>query len=126
MQRCFTNILSSDVEVTASFYENLLGMKRHFNSDWFVILTHSDVSGLELGLLQRDHAIVPPLIQAKPAGVMVTFVVDDCDKVHEKAIGLEAEIIEEPIDMPYGQRRMLLRDPDGTVLDVSAPTAPVL
>lgn len=126
MKRSFVNILSSDVEKTSIFYEDLLGMKRHFNSDWFVILTHDDVKGLEFGVLQRDNPIVPISIRQSPAGVIVTFVVDDCDDIHRVALKLEADVIEPPTDMPYGQRRMLLRDPDGTVLDVSAPTAPVL
>ncbi len=125
MQRCFTNVLTSDVAETASFYERLLGMTRHFDSDWFVILTHPDVDELEFGILQRDHAVVPPEVRASPAGVIVTFVVADCDEVHRRAVAAGAIVIEPPTDMPYGQRRMLLRDPDGTVLDVSAPTAPV-
>ncbi len=125
MQRSFTSVLSGDVQKSSAFYENLLGMTRHFESDWFVILTHKDVDGLEFGILQRDHAIVPSDIRAAPAGVIVTFVVTDCDEVYRKSVAAKASIIEEPTDMPYGQRRMLLRDPDGTVLDVSAPTAPV-
>ena len=124
MQRQFINILSTDVAATADFYQTLLGMSRHFDSDWFVILTHPGIEGLEYGILQRDHGIVPEDVRAAPAGVIVTFVVADCDAVHDTAKTLGAEVIEPPTDMPYGQRRMLLRDPDGTVLDISAPTAP--
>ena len=125
MERCFTNVLSGDVFKTAAFYENLLGMTRHFEADWFIILTHADSAGLEFGILKRDHDIVPADIRAAPAGVIVTFVVADCDETYRKAVAAGADIIGPPADMPYGQRRMLLRDPDGTVVDVSAPTAPV-
>lgn len=125
MQRSFTNVLSGDVQKTSAFYENLLGMTRHFDSDWFVILTHEDIEGLEFGILQREHAVVPPDIRAAAAGIIVTFVVTDCDEVYRRAVAAKASIIEPPTDMPYGQRRMLPRDPDGTVLDVSAPTAPI-
>lgn len=121
MNRFFTSILSSDVERTANFYQELLGMVRHFDSDWFVILTHPDIDGLEFGILQRDHGIVPETVRAAPAGVMLTFVVTDCDEVYGRARARHAEILEPPTDMPYGQRRMLLRDPDGTVVDVSSP-----
>ncbi len=122
MQRAFVNVLSGSVETTARFYERLLGMTRHYDSDWFVILTHPDRPGLEYGILQRDHPVVPETVRAAPAGVMMTFVVPDCDAVHGQARKIGAEIIAAPTDMPYGQRRMLLRDPDGTVLDISAPT----
>ena len=125
MQRSFTNVLSGDVQKTSAFYENLLGMTRHFDSDWFVILTHEGIEGLEFGILQRDHAIVPPDIRAAPAGIIITFVVTDCDEVYRRAVAAKASVVEPPTDMAYGQRWMLLRDPDGTVLDVSAPTAPM-
>lgn len=120
MQRCFTNILSASVDTTVQFYENVLGMTRHFDSDWFVILTHKSIDGLELGVLQRDHEIIPTSARNAPAGVMITFVVDNCDSIHSKAIKTGAEIVEPPTDMAYGQRRMLLLDPDGTVVDVSS------
>ncbi len=123
MRRAFMNILSGSVEATARFYEDLLGMQRHFESDWFIILTHPDMNGLEYGILQRNHQIVPQTVQGAPAGVIVTFVLEDCDNVYRRAQSIGADVIEPPTDMPYGQRRMLVRDPDGTVLDISAPTA---
>ena len=123
MQRSFVNILSENVDATATFYERLLNMERHFDSDWFVILTHEGIKDLEYGILQRDHDIVPESIRAKPAGVIVTFVVSDCDSVHKRAIEMGADIVQPPTDMRYGQRRMLARDPEGTLIDVSAPTA---
>ncbi len=126
MQRVFTNILCKNVAETAKFYENLLGMQRHFDSDWFVILTHPDVAGLEYGILQRDHESVPEGAQTTAGGVIVTFVVEDCDQVYSRAQEIGARIISKPTDMFYGQRRMLLNDPEGTVIDVSAPTAPLI
>ena len=121
MDRCFTNILSDDVGRTADFYTEVLGMQRHFDSDWFVILTHPGVEGLELGVLQRDHDIVPEAVRQAPSGVIVTFVVSDCDEVYARSKACSADILEPPTNLFYGQRRMLLRDPDGTVVDVSSP-----
>lgn len=68
MQRSFTIVLSADVNRAAALYENLSGMTRHFDSDWFVILTQASIEGLEFGILQRDPAIIPPDIRAAPAG----------------------------------------------------------
>ncbi len=123
MKRCFTNILCADVDRTAQFYQDLLGLTRHYDSDWFVILTHPDLPQLEFGLLQRQHDIVPAEIAAAPAGMVITFVTDDVQTAFETAQHLGADILQEPTDMPYGQRRCLLRDPEGTVVDISAPIA---
>lgn len=121
MDRCFTSILSENVGRTADFYAQVLDMQRHFDSDWFVILTHPDIEGLEFGILKRDHDAVPQSIRNKPSGIIVTFVVTNCDEVFAKARARNAEILEPPTDMFYGQRRMLLCDPDGTIVDVSSP-----
>lgn len=120
MKRCFTNILSDDVEKTAQFYESVLGMKRDFDSDWFVTLVHDEAIGFELGILQKTHDTVPAKIRNTPAGIMLTFVVSDCESVFEHATQQGVDIIQPPTDMPYGQRRVLLRDPDGTVVDISS------
>ena len=120
MKRAFTNILSADVDKTAHFYQDLLGMTRHFESDWFVILTHAGCPDLEFGILDREHSIVPAEIRKPPAGVMLTFVVEDVELIFAKAKNLGATIIEPPTNTPYGQRRMLVQDPDGTVIDVSS------
>ncbi|MET1412676.1 VOC family protein [Roseibium sp. HPY-6] len=120
MQRCFTNILTEEVAVTAAFYEKLLGMTPKFSSDWFVNLADAETPGLELGILRQSSDIVPARAQRAPAGVILTFVVEDCDAVHERALELNAVVVEAPREMPYGQKRMILRDPAGTFLDISS------
>ncbi|QDG75723.1 VOC family protein [Labrenzia sp. PHM005] len=120
MQRAFTNILTDEVAVTAAFYQELLGLTAKFSSDWFMNLEDPDQSGLELGILLKDHEIVPKTVRHRPLGIILTFVVDDCDAVYNRARRLGADIIEAPRDMPYGQRRMLLSDPAGTTVDVSS------
>lgn len=124
MNRCFANIVTLEVPAVASFYEALLGMERHADFGWFVILTHAEMPGLELGVLDRESEMTPAAARGAPGGVMLTFVVADVEAVADRAAARGANILEPPTNMPYGQRRMLLRDPAGTVLDVSSPTAP--
>ena len=120
MQRSFTNILVEDVTQTAAFYETLLGLKPKFSSDWFVNLEDPDNPGLELGILEQTNDIVPTGAGKPPAGIILTFVVDDCDAIHRRALAENADIVEAPTDMPYGQRRMIVRDPAGTFVDISS------
>jgi len=74
-----------------------------------------------MGVLDENHETVPKDLAVAPAGYILTFVVNDLDVVHARAISMQAEIIQRPTDLPYGQRRLLLRDPAGSVVDVSAP-----
>lgn len=121
MNRAFTSILTHDVAITAQFYQELLGMKRIGDFGWFVVLSHDDMPQYEIGILDRDHETVPEVVSADPSGFITTFVVDDVEKVYSQAIAVNAEIIQQPRDLPYGQRRLLLRDPAGSVVDVSSP-----
>ena len=120
MQRSFTNILTEEVTATAAFYETLLGLTAKFSSDWFVNLADPDNPALELGILKQTHEIVPARAQKATAGIILTFVVNDCDAVYQRAREMNANIVEAPREMPYGQRRMILRDPAGTFIDVSS------
>lgn len=85
MQRAFTNILCKNVNEVAQFYETVLSMKRHEDFGWFIILTHSDMPKMEFGLLDRTHETVPSEIVADPAGMILTFVVDDVEQCFARA-----------------------------------------
>jgi len=121
MNRSFTNILCSNVAQTAQFYQDLLGMKRAGDFGWFIVLSHDDMPGFEMGVLKLDHETIPLGVSSRPAGVVLTFVVDDVEATYQRATAMEAEIIQVPTDLPYGQRRLMLRDPAGTAVDVSSP-----
>lgn len=121
MNRAFSNILTGNPSETAQFYENLLGMKRTGDFGWFVILSHDDMPGFELGVLDRSHETIPAGVTISPSGLVLTFVVTSVEEVLSQAMTMNAEIIEGPTDLPYGQRRLMLRDPAGTAVDVSSP-----
>lgn len=121
MKRAFTNVLTDDVEQTARFYEELLGMKRSGDFGWFVILTHDDMPRYEIGILDRDHETIPETIVKSPGGSILTFVVAELADVVERATAMRAEIIQEPTYLPYGQRRLMVRDPAGSAIDISSP-----
>ncbi|MEM8682876.1 MAG: VOC family protein [Pseudomonadota bacterium] len=123
MDRLFCNILVDDVAGVAVFYERVFGMQRHFDSDWFVILVHEGLPGHEYGILKRNSEIVPEEARTEFGGCMVTFVVADCDAVFALAEAHGAQVLESPRLMPYGQVRALVRDPAGTLIDISSPAA---
>jgi predicted enzyme related to lactoylglutathione lyase len=52
---------------------------------------------------------------------MITFVVDNCGVSLRAALKHGARVIEEPQNMPYGQRRALVYDLAGTIVDISSP-----
>jgi PhnB protein len=45
--------------------------------------------------------------------------VDDADEVHRRAVAAGAESMEPPVDVPYGDRRAMVRDPFGNVFQIA-------
>ena len=121
MQRAFMNILAENVEETVQFYEGLLGMRRRGDFGWCVVLGHAQMPDLEMGILDRAHEAVPEQLAPTAGGSFPTFVVADLRDVERRAQNMAVEVVQPATDMPYGQRRLLVRDPAGTIVDISAP-----
>jgi predicted enzyme related to lactoylglutathione lyase len=51
----------------------------------------------------------------------VIFRTDDCDATFERIRAAGAEVLQEPIDMPYGVRDCAFRDPSGNMLRFIQP-----
>ena len=124
IQRAFASVFAEDLPAVRDFYVSLFVWKISFDSDWFVHLQAEVDENIELGILRRDHEIVPEQFRAAPRGAMLTIVVEDVDTLHERARASGLEILEAPRDLFYGQRRMVLRDPAGTMVDVSSECEP--
>jgi len=119
--RILTNICSDDLQKSKEFYVNLLGFQVKYDSDWYVQLCSPNDSEIEYGIIQRDHELVPKEYQNAPNGMYVTFVVEDVDVVYRKAGDMGIAIIQEPRNEFYGQRRFLVKDPNGCLVDVFSP-----
>jgi len=123
-QRSFYSVFSTDLPSARDWYVSIFDYRIEFESDWFVHLQDPDNPSIELGLIMRTHEIVPDQFRSDPAGGMLTLVVDDVDVLHSRAVASGAKVLEQPRDLFYGQRRLLLVDPDGLLVDVSSECPP--
>ncbi|MCP9885912.1 VOC family protein [Synechococcus sp. ATX 2A4] len=119
--RILTNICADDLAACRDFYVQLLGFVVKYDSDWYVQLGAPGPLELEFGIIKRTHDLVPKAYQTAPTGMYVTFVVPDVDEVYKKAQEMGAKIIQEPRNEFYGQRRFLVLDPAGCLIDVCSP-----
>ncbi len=119
IDRMITNICSEDLEKSKDFYTSLLDFTIAFESNWFIQLTGTHPS-LELGIISKSHEIVPEEVRDRPSGFYISFVVEDADALFQKALANNYIVIQKPHDTFYGQRRLLLKDPDGSIVDISS------
>jgi catechol 2,3-dioxygenase-like lactoylglutathione lyase family enzyme len=121
LMKILTNICSDDLPRSKEFYQALLGFHVKYDSDWYVQLCSPEDNELEYGLIQRNHELVPEDFQNAPTGMYVTFVVKNVDDVYQKAVSMGIPIVQEPKNEFYGQRRFLVKDPSGCLLDICTP-----
>jgi catechol 2,3-dioxygenase-like lactoylglutathione lyase family enzyme len=123
MTRVLTNILSDRLDASRDFFTGLLAFEVVFESHWYVQVAPAGEPDKIVGVWRRDHELIPTTYQQAPRGVVLTVVVADVDAAHERARRLGVEVVEPPTDRFYGQRRMLILDPNGLLVDVSTPIA---
>ena len=115
-----TNICSDKLAETKNFYIKLFDFKVDYDSDWFILLISKDKK-FELGIIDRSNELVPKGFQNSPQGFYITFVVESADELFEIAELEKFTILSKPMDTVYGQRRLLLKDPNGALVDISSP-----
>ncbi|REF27600.1 putative enzyme related to lactoylglutathione lyase [Xenorhabdus cabanillasii] len=118
-----TNILTDDLASTSNLFANLLNFNIEYKSDWFI--TMSSGAHRKISAFLRTSEFIPELYQKPCQGLIITFVVKDVEPYLSKAKTLTLELVEPPRDLPYGQRRLLIKDKSGALIDISAPTAPL-
>ncbi|GGX57952.1 VOC family protein [Saccharospirillum salsuginis] len=120
LNRLLLNLISNDLDASKTFYTTLFDFEVDFDSDWFVHLKSKEHS-FELGLISDTSDGLPPGAIAGSQGFYATLVVDDADVVFDDAKRVGAEVVSKPENTFYGQRRLVLRAPEGTLIDVSSP-----
>lgn len=119
--RLLTNLCSMDVQTSKAFYTQLLDFETRYDSDWYVQLCSPHDDGIEFGVIRYDHELVPNEYRRLPSGMYLTFMVPDVNASYARALEMNLDIIQEPRNEFYGQRRFLVKDPSGCLIDICSP-----
>jgi catechol 2,3-dioxygenase-like lactoylglutathione lyase family enzyme len=122
LNRVLFNVLCKDLPTSVDFYRRIVDLEMIYESDWYVVLSPHGQPMVQIGLIDQVSEFTPRHAWGMHEGAYLTFVVDDVFLAMEAAAALNAEIIEEPVALDYGQTRLLIRDPNGLILDLSTPT----
>jgi catechol 2,3-dioxygenase-like lactoylglutathione lyase family enzyme len=114
-------IITDDVAGLATFYERATGVRANWSNDNFAELT-TDSATLAIASARTVPLFAPGA--ARPADnntVIIEFLVDDVDGVHQNLAGFVEDFVNEPTTMPWGNRSLLFRDPDGNLINFFTP-----
>ncbi|MFI9325272.1 VOC family protein [Kitasatospora aureofaciens] len=125
-------IITGDVARLVDFYERATGARAVWATEDFAELRTARAT---LAIAStRTVALFAPgcAVAADNRSVITEFLVDDVDRVHEDLTGIGtsadagvvAEVVAGPATMPWGNRSLLVRDPDGNLVNFFAPVTP--
>ena len=114
-------LITGDVARLVAFYERVTGAPARWSNENFAELRTASAT------LAIAGARTVPLFapgSARPAdnhSVIIEFLVDDVDAVRENLTGFVEDVVTEPTTMPWGNRSLLFRDPDGNLVNFFTP-----
>jgi predicted enzyme related to lactoylglutathione lyase len=114
-------IITDNVARLASFYERATGVQASWSGEDFAEI-RTPCATLAIGSTRTVPLFAPGA--ARPAdnsSVIIEFLVDDVDAVRENLTGFVEDFVNEPTTMPWGNRSLLFRDPDGNLVNFFTP-----
>ncbi|ORA37126.1 VOC family protein [Mycobacterium aquaticum] len=116
-----TRIITADVLRLVTFYELVTGVTAIWGNELFAEIP-TPVGALAIG----SEKTVPLFGagSAEPAAnrtAIIEFIVDDVDTEYERLREQVPEVVTAPTTMPWGNRALLFRDPDGNLVNLFTP-----
>ncbi|MGO3327192.1 VOC family protein [Gordonia sp. (in: high G+C Gram-positive bacteria)] len=121
MQLAATRIITDDIDALVGFYEDVTGISVERLHPLFAELRTPS------GTLAIASSATVPLLGENVAqgrsnrSIILDFRVDDVDATYVALQDTVAEFVRVPTDMPWGNRSLLLRDPDGNLINFFTP-----
>ena len=116
-----TRIITADVNRLVAFYEMVTQTTPVWGNELFAEIPTS------AGTLAIGSDKTVPLFGDGSAeaganrSAILEFIVEDVDAEYERLKGSVGEIVTEPTTMPWGNRALLFRDPDGNLVNLFTP-----
>jgi len=117
-------IITGDITRLVDFYEKATGLQAAWSTEDFAELATPGAT-LAFGSTRTVPLFAPG--SSHPAdnhSVIIEFLVDDVDRIHQNLTGFVTDFVNEPTTMPWGNRSLLFRDPDGNLVNFFTPVTP--
>ena len=126
----FTHLTVNDVDEALGFYRDALGLTvlndvSAGDGRWVTIGADTQpgvaivLSPPHAGRSKDDGEAMTELL-VKGSLPMIGFSTDDVDGLFDKVVATGAEVLQEPMDQPWGPRDCAFRDPSGNTVRITA------
>ncbi len=127
IQYAYTILYVSDVPRTMKFYKKAFEFEQKFltpENDYGEIISGTTTiafANIELGNSNFKKGFTESKLNEKPFGIELAFTTSEVEKVMESAIKSGAELLEETVTKPWGQKVGYLRDLNGFIIEICTP-----
>ena len=113
-------IITDDLDKVVGFYEQVTGVSAVRPAPVFASLRLPSAN-IDFGHAQTAQLFKKAAHPADNQTVIIDFLVDDADEEYERLKNLVSDWVMEPTTMPWGNRSILFRDPDGNLVNLFTP-----
>jgi catechol 2,3-dioxygenase-like lactoylglutathione lyase family enzyme len=121
----FITLFAEDLQRSRSFYADVFGLPLIFEDENSAVF-RLDNTGINLLRIPAARELVSPGTVASPdsgARSVFTIEVDDVDEVCAELAKHGVELLNGPLDRPWGIRTASFTDPGGHIWEVASPLA---
>ncbi len=117
-------IITADIKRLVQFLEKITGLTATWYTEDFAEIVTS-ISTLAIGSTRTMALFGGEIAQpASNKSVIIEFRVEDVDTEYERIKDLISDVVQKPTTMPWGNRSLLFRDPDGNLINFFTPATP--
>ena len=116
-------IITNDIKRLVGFYETISGITATWYTEDFAELA---TPACTLAIASQRTMALFGAGAARPAdnhSAILEFRVEDVDKEYARLKEVIGEFVQEPKTQPWGNRSLMFRDPDGTLINFFTPVS---
>jgi catechol 2,3-dioxygenase-like lactoylglutathione lyase family enzyme len=114
-------LFAEDLQATKTFYERAFGLPVHYEDDASAVFNFGNTLINLLKATEGAELITPAEVADPGAGARVQFTltVDDVDTTCAELTARGVELLNGPLDRPWGIRTASFRDPAGHIWEIA-------
>ena len=113
-----SGLVTEDVQRLTRFYERITGAKAAILNRGYVEFQHSPCAGLAITATSPTRAYGESVLApSRNRSLVLDFEVENVDSHYARLKDSVSDWVLPPTDMPWGNRSMLFRDPDGNLIN---------
>lgn len=127
VQLASVRVITEDLPRLVRFYEVLTGATPQYLTDDFVELVTPSATFAVSGPDRVAFITANTPRGGANNSAIVEFLVEDAEAVYQKLVtefGNDLDVVQPPTMMPWGNLSVLIRDPDGALINLYTPVTP--